>query len=100
MIASPDACAVDGFSQRVSKLGSFMDTTAKLQFLKTRFTADLQIVWMFTRQRPVNQIFFSIIDNQAVSETAQPNENTMTIYYLVCFSGLFHTADKKRKPFG
>ena len=46
LIASPDACAVDGFSRHVSKLGFFMNTTAKLQISKTRFTADLQIVWM------------------------------------------------------
>ena len=32
LIASPDACAAVGFSRRDSKLGSFMDTTAKLQF--------------------------------------------------------------------
>ena len=36
--------------------GSFMDTTAKLQFLKTRFTADLQNVWIFARKRPVKAL--------------------------------------------
>jgi hypothetical protein len=41
--------------------GSFMDTTAKLQFLKTRFTADLQIVWMITCKRLVKALYGALI---------------------------------------
>ena len=66
LIASLDACAAVGFSRRDSKLGSFMNPTAKLQISKTRFTADLQIVWMVTCKRLVIALYGALIIQELV----------------------------------
>ena len=66
LIASSGACAGVGFSRRDSKLGSFMNPTAKLQISKTRFTADLQIVWMVTCKRLVIALYGALIIQELV----------------------------------